>query len=326
MKTTAIAPANIAFIKYWGKKDESLRLPLNDSISMNLSAATTMTTVEFNDELKHDHIVDDGRVFAKDEILRITMQMSRLRELTSIRGFARVSTKNSFPKGIGSASSASGFAALTLAFCLAAGIQISEKELTIFARLGSGSACRSIPDGFVHWVAADRSEDSYAYSLFPSTYWDLQDVLIIVNENRKKVATSEGMESVQTSEFIKTRVARIPQKVKEIIRAFNKKDFTLLGEIIEKECLSMHAVMLTQKPALLYWQPETLEVIKAVIELRAKGIEAYYTIDAGPNVHVICEKQYADKISEVVSKLSGVKQCIMNQAASGARIVDRHIF
>jgi diphosphomevalonate decarboxylase len=186
MKATAVAPSNIAFVKYWGKADDALRLPLNDTISMNLSGAYTTTTVEFSPKYSSDQVeIVDGE-FAEKEVNRVKNALDNIRNRASVKEFARVVTQNNFPKGTGAASSASGFAALTVSGFAAAGLQLSQKELTVFARMGSGSACRSIPDGFVVWEKGKSSEDSYAYSIHPHTYWDLRDILVIVDTSIKK--------------------------------------------------------------------------------------------------------------------------------------------
>ena len=212
-KSTAIAPSNIAFIKYWGKLDEALRLPLNDSFSMNLSGAYTTTTVEFSPSYTKDSVSIIGGDFSSDEISRVVKSLDMIRKISGVTIFANVVTQNTFPKGAGAAASASGFAALTIAAFAALEKPMSEKELTVFARLGSGSACRSIPDGFVEWFSASSSEDSYAASLYPSTYWEIYDVLAIVDNTMKKVSTSQGMESVKTSPALSERLAAIPGRM-----------------------------------------------------------------------------------------------------------------
>ena len=146
MKKTAKAPANIAFLKYWGKADEILRTPLNDSFSMNMTGAFTITTVEFDEKYREDEVILLEGTFSEKETARVIEGLNRIREKAGILYKAKVVTKNSFPKGTGSAASASGFAALAVAGFAAANFPLSEKELTIEARLGSGSACRSIPD------------------------------------------------------------------------------------------------------------------------------------------------------------------------------------
>src|SRR3989344_2439626 len=175
MKSTAIAPSNIAFTKYWGRKDEKLRLPMNGSISMCLSNLLTTTTVEFSEKLKADDIIINGERREK-EALKVSKHLDRIRKLAGISTYAKVVSQNSFPTATGLSSSASGFAALTVAGAKAAGLNLSEKELSILARQGSGSACRSIPDGFVEWIDGDTSETSYAISLYPPEHWHIVDV------------------------------------------------------------------------------------------------------------------------------------------------------
>jgi diphosphomevalonate decarboxylase len=319
--TTAKAPANIAFIKYWGKKDEKLRLPANSSISMNLSNAFTVTSVEFSSELSADELFINGSKSNAYEIKRVSNHLNLIRNLSKIKDFARVESKNNFPKGSGIASSASGFAALTVAAAGTAGLQLPEKELSVLARLGSGSACRSIPDGFVEWKSGNMSEESYAYSLFAPGYWKICDLIAIVGENSKKVSSTEGHAIAGTSPFYKTRIAGMKDKIREIKSALKNKDFTRFGEILEAEAVNMHAVMITSDPPLYYWLPETLKVIAQVVELRSGGTECYFTVDAGPNVHVICNEADTDNIKSKLESTTGVKQVLVNTPAQGAKII-----
>jgi diphosphomevalonate decarboxylase len=321
MKATAKAPANIAFIKYWGKKNEKLRLPANSSISMNLSDAFTVTSVEFDESLKGDRFLLDGIITKQEETARISKHLNLIRSIAKIRTSATVESKNNFPKGAGIASSASGFAALTVAAAKAAGLSLSEKELSILARLGSGSACRSIPDGFVEWKQGNSDEKSYACSLFKPNYWDIYDLIAIVGENSKKISSTEGHAIAKSSPFYKTRISGMNDKVKEIKSALKKKDFTKFGETTEAEAINMHTVMMTSVPPLYYWVPETLKIVAKVIELRGKGIECYFTIDAGPNVHVICLGKDASKLKRTISNISGVKRVLVNKPAFGARLI-----
>ena len=160
MKATAIAPSNIAFTKYWGKIDQALRIPENGSISMTLSNLLTTTTIEFSDSYEKDEItVNDIRQEEKS-VLRIIKHLDHIRNVANRKEKARVVSFNDFPSGTGLSSSASGFAALTVAACCALDLKLSEKELSILARLGSGSACRSIPSGFVEWQSGDTNETS----------------------------------------------------------------------------------------------------------------------------------------------------------------------
>lgn len=325
-KTSVQAPANIAFIKYWGKENEFLRLPNNDSLSMNISGAYTTTTVEFLPGLQKDDISYKDETISEQEQLRISEHLDRLRAIGKTRMYAKVVTKNSFPKGTGIASSASGFAALTLAASSALSLSLSEKELTILARLGSGSACRSIPDGFVLWHRGNSSETSYAESVYPSSYWKLYDILVIVTHERKKISSTEGMKNAYTSRFWKQRLTNVPKRIAMIKQALQKKDMVLLGTCIEEDCLEMHKVMQTQNPPLLYWNKITNRIMDAVCAWRKEGIRAYFTIDAGPNVHLICQEDQKDKVMDKLNKIKDVDSIVVNTVAPGAQRVQTHLF
>lgn len=325
MKATAKAPANIAFIKYWGKTDDKLRLPLNDSISMNMSAAYTITTVEFSKQFKKDSVTLLGGEFSEAETARVIKGLDLIRKRAGSTQKATVITKNTFPKGAGSAASASGFAALTVAGFAALGVTLPEKELTIFARMGSGSACRSIPDGFVIWEKGDSSNTSFAWSFYPPTHWDIRDILVIVDSRMKKVSTTEGMETVATSPRLAVRLRAIPRRMKEIQQAIAGRNFSRFGEITEEDCLGMHMVMQTQTPPLFYWNDTTKIIMDAVRSWRKHGLPVYFTIDAGPNVHLLCEGKDEEQVLAAVKTISGVEATIVNKPAVGTRIISEHL-
>ena len=321
MKAKAVAPANIAFIKYWGKYNEKLRLPANSSISMNLSNCITETSVEFDEKLKCDKFTLDGHGVKEDESKRVFKHLDMIRQIAGIKIFAKVDSKNNFPKASGIASSASGFAALTVAGVAAAGIKLSQKDLSILARIGSGSACRSIPDGIVEWRFGKTDKTSYAVSLYPTNYWDLTDLIAVVGSGEKKVGSSEGHKLADSSPFYNARILGMPKKVREIKTAFKNKDFTKLGEIIEAEAINMHTVMMTSTPPLFYWLPETLAVTDLVLKMRERGIESYFTIDAGPNVHIICERKNTEKIKKELIKTKNIKKIIENKVGEGTHLI-----
>lgn len=325
-KITAMAPANIAFIKYWGKQNENLRLPVNSSISMNLSGVYTNTTVEFSHEFKSDEIKCLDKNFNHSEKIRIIQHLDRIRKLAKINLSARVVTRNNFPRSVGIASSASGFAALTLAGSIAAGLNLSPKELTILARLGSGSACRSIPDGFVEWLAGNDSESSYAYSLYDKNYWDICDLLVLVSSKAKHVSTTGGMEKAATSPLWPNRTAQIPTRISQIKLALKDKNFSFFGEVLEEECLEMHAVMQSQNPPLNYWTDETKMIMQMVGGWRRDGIAVYFTIDAGPNVHIILEKSNVELIKNKLREKFSPDQMIVNNPADGAHLISESLF
>lgn len=326
MKVTAKAPANIAFIKYWGRKDEKLRLPVNNSISMNLSGVFTVTTVEFLPRLKSDEIGMVGEKLNKEGKERIITHLNRIRGLAKLKTFAKIKTKNNFPKGTGIASSASGFAALTLAATSAAGLKLSQKQISILARQGSGSACRSVPDDFVEWKAGSSSETSYAYSLYPPDWWGIKDIIVIIGEASKKVSSSEGHILAESSPFYRQRILGMEEKVKNLKEALKERNFEKFGEILEEETINMHAVMMTSSPALFYWLPKTMEIILKCQEWRDGGIPVYFTIDAGPNVHLICQGENEEKIIERLRRIKGIKRIISNKPDRGARVIFKHLF
>ena len=287
---------------------------------MNLSACTTTTTVEFSDAFTEDRVIFMGGGFSEQEVQRVIQQLDRIRGVAGVETRAKIVTQNSFPKSAGVASSASGFAALTIAAFAALGMKLSEKELTVFARMGSGSACRSIPDGFVEWVDGKTSEDSYAYSLYPPSYWGLRDILAVVDAGMKKVSTTEGMSAVRTSPLLPARLSVLPVRIARMKEAMKKKNLQQFGQILEEECLDMHHVMQTQTPPLFYWNDVTKTIMEAVVGWRKGGLPVYFTIDAGPNVHLICEGKDEERVVNAIKSVKSVKEIIVNKPAEGAHV------
>ncbi len=325
MKASAVAPSNIAFIKYWGKKNEVLRLPENGSISMNLSNLLTTTTVEFSPSYKEDSITING-VQEANEGSRAIKHLDRIRESAKITDKAKVVTENNFPTGTGLSSSASGFAALTVAAASAAGLNLSQKELSILARQGSGSACRSIPNGFVEWLDGDTSETSYAVSIFPEDYWDIVDIVAVVSKNKKEVSTTEGQKLVNSSPFFPVRLANIKNKIELIKKYLSEKDFTAFGELLESEALELHAIMLTSRPSLIYLLPGSLKIMHAVKKWRADGLEVYFTVNTGQDIHLICRKKDAETVVKKLNGIEEVSKTIINDPSKGAHLVSDHLF
>ncbi len=325
MKATAIAPSNIAFVKYWGKSNEALRLPANGSISMNLSGLYTITTVEFSSSYPTDDVVIDGVVHDK-ATARVSKHLDRIRAIAKTNLRAKVVSKNSFPSSTGLSSSASGFAALTKAAVDALSLNLSEQELSILARQGSGSAARSIPDGFVEWVKGSTSDSSYAYSLYPSEHWKLHDVVVIVSDEKKSVSSEEGQILAETSVFYEARMNYIEQKLSEAKEAVKKKDFERLGVLAEREAFEMHAIMLTSWPPLVYWTEATIVFIKQIHAWRKQGLPVYLTLNTGQDIHVLCEEQTVNRLQTFLRDLPYVKQISINTPSVGARQSNTHLF
>ncbi len=325
MKATAVAPSNIAFIKYWGKKDEVLRLPENGSISMNLSDLLTTTTVDFSKTYKDDVIIINDKK-ESNEGSRAIKHLDRIRKLANINEKAKVVTNNNFPTGTGLSSSASGFAALTVAGAKAAGLNLSEKELSILARQGSGSACRSIPDRFVEWLDGDTSETSYGVSIYKEDYWDIADVVAVVSKNKKEVSTTEGQKLVGSSPFFQVRLSCIKEKIALIKKYMAEKNFQAFGELLEAEALELHSIMLTSKPSLIYLLPASLKIIHLVKKWRTDGLQVYFTVNTGQDVHLICQKKDVEAVVKKASEVEEVAKTIVNYPAKGAHLLEDHLF
>jgi diphosphomevalonate decarboxylase len=325
-KATAVANANIALVKYWGNIDQALRLPANSSLSMNLAGLTSTTTVVFDPALKTDQVILDKNPLVGGPYQRVVSHLDRVRELAGRTEGARVVSHNNFPSGAGLASSASGFAALTLAATAAAGLNLSLAELSALARLGSGSASRSVPDGFVEWRQADRHADSYGVSIAPSDHWALADVIAIVASGHKEVGSTLGHTLADTSPLQSARVDTTPARFAECKAALLDKDFERLAPVVELEALTMHAVMFSSTPPLMYWSPVTLQLMEAVRAWRQEGLPVAFTIDAGPNVHCLCPLENATQVEERLCVIPGVQDVILATPGGPAHLTDAHLF
>lgn len=317
---TALAHPNIAFIKYWGNRDDELRLPQNGSISMNLAALHTHTHVCFDPEFTHDSFTLNNQPQTGASLERVCRFLNILRLESGKSWHARVESANYFPTGAGIASSAAAFAALALAGSSALSLDLSEAQLSALARRGSGSASRSIPPGYVEWLPGSGSEDSFAVSIAPASHWDLVDCIAVLRETHKVTGSTEGHRCAHTSPLQAARVAGAPDRLVQCRQALLARDFDAFTSVVELDSNLMHAVMMTSTPALLYWEPATIEIIKAVPEWRREGLAACYTLDAGPNVHVICPSENAPVVKDRLEGIQGVQQVITSHAGGAAHL------
>lgn len=318
---TAEAHPNIAFIKYWGNRDNDLRLPSNGSISMNLDGLVTRTTVSFQPSLLFDELIINGHEVTGKGLNRISHILNLVREMAGLKMNAEVMSENNFPAGAGIASSAAAFAALALASSKAAGLDLSEAELSRLARRGSGSASRSIPTGFVEWTMGTGDNDCVAASIAPPEHWALADCVAIVSSQHKKTGSTEGHAIAGTSPLQNTRVADAPRRLDICRSAILNRNFDVFANIIEHDSDMMHSVMMTSTPPLMYWQSATIEVFHQVREWRAGGLPAAYTVDAGANVHVITLKEHAKEVEKRLRGLPGVSNVLTAGAGGGAKLV-----
>lgn len=312
MISTAAAAAhpNIAFIKYWGNQDDALRIPANSSISMNLDGLETRTTVQFDTGLDGDGLILNGEPAAGEALSRVSAALDRIRQLADVKTSALVRSENSFPAGAGIASSASAFAALVLAATTALGLCLSERELSQLARTGSGSASRSIPGGFVEWQAGTDHDSSFAASIAGPEHWNLVDFIVLISSQHKAVGSSQGHQLAATSPLQAARVADAGRRLEVCRQSLLEKDFPRFAEIVEQDSTLMHSVMMTSSPPLYYWEPGTLEIMAAVRIWREEGLQVCYTIDAGPNVHLLCPGSEAEDVRRRLASLVNINSVL----------------
>lgn len=299
----ATVPSNIALVKYWGKRDPETQWPANDSLSMTLSVAKSITEASVIDGQEDRFFLND-KGFAATCAAKPLNHLRRLRRELGFSSALLIHSSNTFPTSCGIASSASGLGALTLAAIGAwtgaqswedlAACGYSMKRLQALARLGSGSACRSFLGGFVEWEAGPSSEAQQINLVANSEHWPLADIIVVVSAAAKPTLSSEGHLAAWTSPLFQPRLALLPERLDRVKAAIKRRDLEDLGREIEAEALDMHAVMLSSKPAANYLLPATSHFLAWLRAERLKsGLSAYFTLDAGPNPHVICERDDA---------------------------------
>lgn len=322
---SARAYTNIALIKYWGKKDNSLIIPMNNSLSLTLDAFYTDTTVKFTSSLNEDQFFLNGQRQTSKEEKKIHQFLNFIRQSFGVNEYAKIESKNHVPTGAGLASSASGFAALAGACSEALHLNLSLKELSRLARRGSGSACRSIYGGFSEWEKGTKDENSFALPLFADNWEkELAMLFIVVNDQIKEVSSRSGMQkTVETSCFYPGWLETVDKDLKQAKHAIKEKDFQLLGKTIEANSLKMHATTLGAHPPFTYWSEESMKAMKSIRQARKQGIPCYFTMDAGPNVKVLVEKKNLKILhdflinffseNQLISALAGPGICILKE-------------
>ena len=322
----AKGPINIALIKYWGKEDEELITPLNNSISLTLDANTfyteTKVTIKQTCEVKDNTKENDISLIINGKASNITKRIKNIfkkflsmdnqicKELSLSKLDIKIESINTFPIASGCASSASSMAALVLAITSALNLEniISKTELTKIARLGSGSACRSIFGGICEWEKGNK-DDSMAVQLYEKNYWDLGIKLIIVSQKEKDVSSSLGMKiTKETSELFKYRINYIvKQNLENIKKCLKEKDFNNFAEIIIKDSNNFHACCRDSYPSINYLNEESDFIMKIVMSLNkiyGKNICAY-TFDAGSNAFLIYEMKNKTTIDDFFNFILG---------------------
>ncbi|MDE3268892.1 MAG: diphosphomevalonate decarboxylase [Pseudomonadota bacterium] len=307
----ANAPSNIAFLKYWGK--DGKQWASNDSISMTLSKCETITQATDS---------SDDRVYLHGEYLntdskhgrKIYRHLQFLRTIVGVEQALEIHSHNTFPLACGIASSASGMAALTIAAlaCWTRSSNLTElaaagyplAKLAALARQGSGSACRSFWGGIVQWERGDSPATQRTYQLMPANDWQLADVIVCAQSPvSKDISSSAGHALAQTSPLFTVRRQGMPEKIKHFRQALQQHDFVQLGMLIEAEALEFIQVMATSTPPLSYLTQDLYDLLAFVRACRQRdNLPAYFTVDAGAAVHIICVADVAEQIRQKIQR------------------------
>lgn len=300
MQAEAIAHPNIALIKYWGNRDEQLRIPSNNSISITLGGLQTRMAVRFEAELARDELRINGEAASPRMTERASGHLDLLRGLAGIETRALIESSSDVPLGAGIASSAAAFAALSAAAAAALELQLAPDEISRVARRGSGSAARSVFGGYVELLAGDSDQDTVARQLAPPGHWEIVDLIALISEEHKEIGSTRGHERAASSPLQAARVADAPRRLRLCRGAIQARDFTGLARIVEQDSDLMHSVMMTSDPPLRFWTPETLGVMAVIREMRAQGEQTCYTVDAGSNVHCLCLPESETAVSDAL--------------------------
>ncbi len=315
---TAVAHPNIALCKYWGKRDAALNLPSTPSLSLTLAPFRTETTVVWGAE--RDRVVFNGVENTGGEGRKIFATLDRFGE----RPPCEIHTGNDFPTAAGLASSASGFAALVVAANAASGANLSDVELAVLARQGSGSATRSLQGGWVEWAMGERDDglDSHGVAIAPADHWDVRMLVVLVRSGPKEIGSTEGMNhTMRTSPYYPAWVEHAPKDVVEAREAVLARDLEKLGAITERSALRMHASMIAADPAVMYWKPETMRALEVVRTARKSGIGVWATMDAGPNVKALCSAADAATMAALFAE-AGLSAQVLHPGGA-ARVVPK---
>ncbi|MEM6367414.1 MAG: diphosphomevalonate decarboxylase [Myxococcota bacterium] len=317
----AVAHANIALVKYWGKRDAALNLPVAGSLSLTLDGLRTETTVERLGRGGEDEVRLNGELADAGARRRVQSFVDRVRAQASSQEAVRVESHNHFPTASGLASSASAFAALAGAACAAFGLERSEAELSVLARLGSGSAARSIFGGFARMQAGERADGQDAHAVPVASQIELGAVIGLVTGKAKAVGSTEGMNRTrETSPYDRAWIQTVERDLPAVEQALRSGDFDELARLTEGNCLAMHANGMAARPGLIYWAPATIALMHTVRSLRAGGVPTFFTIDAGPHVVAFCSPEAMAEIQSVFEKLEGVQEVRACRTGPGIQV------
>jgi diphosphomevalonate decarboxylase len=316
----ARASVNIALVKYWGKapnkgRDEA-NLPAVPSLSLTLEGLYTETAARFAPELDNDAISLDGTVLQGEERNRAVELLDALRRRCGFAAPFEVESRNFVPTAAGLASSASGMAALAAAAGRLMGLDASDARdaevLSEMARIGSGSAARSIFGGWVAW------DGPFARPVAPPTALPVAVVIAVVTRGRKAIGSRDGMNHTQrTSPYFGAWVAQAHATFHEAVEAVHAKDLERLFAAMELSTWRMHASAMGANPPVFYWLPASVAALREVELLKSEGILCGATLDAGPNVKVFCRPEDANTVAMRLTNIPGVEHIVRTAPGDG---------
>jgi diphosphomevalonate decarboxylase len=324
-KITTLAHPNIALVKYWGKRDEQLNLPAVGSISVTLDELQTKTTIEKLIGKCQDEIIFNDVIADEKEAGKIRKYIDLFREKSNEKIYLKITTSNNFPTSAGLASSASGFAALAKGLSEIFELKLDAKELSRFARLGSGSAARSIFGGYVqlHKGILPSGKDCFAEQILAADDFPLKIIIAITDKTPKKVSSRKGMkESQQTSPYYNAWVESSDNDLLVMKKAIIEKDFFTIAEISIQSCLKMHSVMMTTQPPLIYWNSKTFAIIEQVLKMYNEKFPVFFTIDAGPQVKIFTVEGEEKKIIENLKNLNLIDEHFVIGIGKGIETIE----
>ncbi len=312
--------ANVAAAKYWGKRDETLNLPLFDSIAFNVDGLVTETQAYWHDDDSRDALFINGWQVPAQSMGRIERILDKIRSLKGWDKRCALQSRNNFPLAAGLASSASGSAAAAVAAAAAAGLDLPESQLSALARLGSGSAARSIPGGWTRWHAGTRDDgsDSFAVSFAPADHWPLHVFVVQVSDDQKMISSAECMKMCARSPFWNTFAQESAKEADIIQNAVLQKDFRAFAAGAHRNMMRLHAIAMTCDPPVLYFAPKSVEIIQKIMRA-SQAISVCCTLDAGSNVIVLCESPACPFIKNDIISLG--LPFIQTRVGNGAELV-----
>jgi diphosphomevalonate decarboxylase len=320
-KDTAVACAIQGLIKYHGLTNKRLRIPFHDSISVCVENLTTTSTIQFDQEREHNEIIINGANPTNNEASRILAVVNPLRKLGKSSMYFRLESKNSLTEGKGLGFSAAAFASIALASATALELDLNHERLSEFARLGAGSASRSVVGGFSIWYA-QRNDRSFARQLASADRLPLAIGIVPIPSTIKTEFAHE--ESVQ-SPFFRERVRVAKKIIPRMMRAIRIGDLDEVCKLAEHDSLSLHAVTMTGKSGLLLMAPETVEIIRRILSLRERKLLVWYSLDTGPSVYVNTHQDCIDEVCKDLETSTGLK--VLKSGVGGpARLVNNHLF